>query len=48
MTCCHNLQSPAAYESTETDAKRLAEEIGAEYWPTSSKTGKKQLTVCGI
>ncbi|KAF6024617.1 RAB34 [Bugula neritina] len=35
-----DMLSPAAYESTETDARRLAEEIGAEYWPTSSKTGE--------
>ncbi|XP_067933748.1 ras-related protein Rab-34-like [Watersipora subatra] len=37
--------SPAAYKSTEAEALRLAEQIGAEYWATSSMTGEsvKQL-----
>lgn len=43
-------QSPATYADTELEAIRLAEEIGAEYWPTSSKTGSifimEQQSVC--
>jgi len=35
-----DMLSPAAYRSTEHEAQRLAAEIGAEYWPTSSKTGE--------
>lgn len=33
------MQSEAAYAEIETRAMAVASNLGAEYWPTSSKTG---------
>ena len=47
ILCLLRIQTETSYRNVEQEAMQIAQEIGAEYWAVSSKTGMMVLYTTG-